>query len=165
MIKVTLPEQNKVDAHSDSPAVRQAALEAAQLYRTARVKAGDFNTGQYKLLANNCVTAVANVLNVIDASILGGKKKVVPQMLDKEVKQELSFESMVDECLRGSVSEEAKDEKDFIQFDATAHQVWEDVMTPVGKQSDMKARLKALKTEQDSTPQHDSSSTPSAPKL
>lgn len=148
MIKVELPEQVNQDLKSGDSSVRGKAQQTAKRYRDARIAAGNFNTGKYKLLANNCVTAVAHVLNKIDPSILGGKKKVIPPALDHEVKKEVSFESMVDECLRGKAIDMDAEHKDYIQFDALAHQVWNEVMTNVGasQQSNLKAKMQSLQS-------------------
>jgi|GEM_PF-4845880 hypothetical protein len=110
MIKVELPDSVEEDLKSSDKTIRQKAKETQQLYTAARVSAGDFNTTGYKLLGNNCVSAVANILNTLDPSILGGEKKIVPQLLDKKVEACTRLQSMVHEMLNPPPSKDSADE-------------------------------------------------------
>jgi hypothetical protein len=95
MIKVELPETVKYDLKSPDEKVLKKARETLALYTKAYAKASDFNTTGYKFFGNNCVSAVANVLNTLDPSILDGKKKIVPGALDSKVEEYTQSQSMV----------------------------------------------------------------------
>ena len=156
MIKVELPDHVSDELKSENITVKQKAKMKAQLFRDAKISASNFNADKYKLLEHNCVTAVANILNTVDPCILGGKKKVVPLVLDGNIKQATLLEAMVDESLRGNTMDKDKSkDKDFIQSDSVAHQIWEEVMTPVSqiKQKDMKQQLQSMATVNDEAPE------------
>lgn len=158
MLKVELPQQIENDLKSSDLDTLKNARTVAATYRKAKIRASDFNTGKYKLLANNCVSAVSHTLNSIDASILGGDKKINPLSLDSEVNKELSFEHMVQECLCGDIIEVNKQNINYIHSDPIAHQVWNDVMTDMSshKQKAMKSQLKAIHQQNDATQSKDS---------
>ncbi|QDP73330.1 hypothetical protein FOG18_12530 [Legionella israelensis] len=151
MIKVELPEQIEKDMKSQDLDVQNKAKMSKQLFNKARASASDFNVGQYKLLAHNCVTAVANVLNVIDQNILKGKKKVVPTILDDNIKNATLLQAMVDEALRGTSLPPSQKHKNYQQAHISS-EIWSNVMTDVNRhqQKTMKEDLKNL---------HDSPST------
>lgn len=116
MIKVELPVGVELDLKSGDSELEAQARKTKQLFRTAHARAGDFNTRNYKLLGNNCVTAVSNVLNIVDESLLTGAMKIVPTSLDSNVsgvaKKDALIESMIKEGILGSVAS-TDDELDY----------------------------------------------------
>ncbi|VVC75389.1 hypothetical protein AQUSIP_06790 [Aquicella siphonis] len=136
MIKVELPDSVEEDLKSSDKDIRQKAKETKKLYTTARIKAGDFNTTGYKLLGNNCVSAVANILNTLDSSILGGEKKIIPQFLDSKIAACTKVQSMVHEVLNPPPSADCSDEviptKKFYSG-GVPNSIWQQAMTTVSK--------------------------------
>jgi len=130
MLKVELPEQvinaSKSKIQSDE---KLDALETVQLYTNARKAAYRFNSKDYKLTQNNCVTAVGHTFNSIDPSILGGDKQVVPNFLDSKIAKETDLDKRVHQCIGGTDANYTQYGKD------DTHQIWESVMSTVGNSS------------------------------
>ncbi|VEG91155.1 hypothetical protein [Legionella spiritensis] len=148
MILVELPAQVEQNVKSADEAIKNQALATKKLFRTVKIEASTFNTRDYKLLDNNCVTAVANVLNTVDSNILQGKKKIVPTSLDSDVKNATLLAAMVDEGLRGTALPLQPDEqhKNYKQAHV-APEIWQEVMMPVGnkkQQRHMKQQLRDI---------------------
>ncbi|CAM3109323.1 Uncharacterised protein [Legionella steigerwaltii] len=159
MVKVDLPDQVLEEMKSNDSATRKKAIETKKLFDKAKSQASDFNTKDYKLLGNNCVSAVANVLNTIDPSILGGVHKIVPQVLDGNVDEALKLDAEVDSILRGTTlpQQQGKQHKDYTHAHV-ASEIWAQVMTPVSQQhqKDLKQQLQKSKQESiELTPEDD----------
>lgn len=148
MVKVDLPDQVIEDMKSDDQAIRKKAIETKKLFDKAKSSASDFNTKDYKLLGNNCVSAVANVLKTIKPSLLGGVHKVIPQVLDENMDGTLKLDAEVDSILRGTTlpQQHHKQHKDYTQAHISS-EIWANVMTPVNKQNqkDIKQQLQQSK--------------------
>ncbi|MCW8408814.1 TMEM222 family protein [Legionella sp. PATHC035] len=147
MIKVDLPEQVLEDMKSKDSATKKKALETRKLFDKAKSHASDFNTKDYKLLGNNCVSAVANVLNIIEPRILGGAHKIIPQVLDDNMDAALKLDEQVDSMLRGTMlPQQNKQHKDYTHAHLSS-EIWAQVMTPVSPQhqKDLKQELQKSK--------------------
>jgi hypothetical protein len=151
MIKVELPDTIKENLKSTNPHVQQQARQTMQLYTKVRSRAGDFNTTGYKLLGNNCVSAVANVLNTIDPTILEGKKKIIPQFLDAKVKECTKLQSMVYDAIGGSLDTSDSVPTKPLYSGGVPEGIWQDAMsttknsTALSQQTMMKNAMKTLK--------------------
>lgn len=150
MIKVELPESVSEALKSPEHNVRQTARKTQALYLKAKARAGDFDTKKYGLVSNNCVSAVANVLNILDPSILGQKNKIVPIFLDEKIKSYTALSRKIAQDL--SAQDYKTMEKDIkieqLQSGGVPSEIWSDVMsTPAQRQQEMKAKLAALKDE------------------
>jgi hypothetical protein len=155
MIKVELPDSVKHDLKSMKHEVRSKAAEKMQLYSKVFARASDFNTHKYALLSNNCVSAVANVLNTLEPSILAGQKKIVPQLLDSKIRECTKKESLMFDALNASKQEEDGITIKPLYSGGVPSKVWDEVMTSpqsdvkssADKQVAMKAKLRQLKQE------------------
>lgn len=148
MIKVELPESVSNALKSPKDDIRQRARETQALYLKAKARAGDFNTKKYGLVSNNCVSAVANILNILDPSILGQKNKIVPVFLDEKIKTYTAFSRKIAQDLNAeapySIENEIKIEQ--LQSGGVPSEIWSDVMsTPAQRQQEMKVKLASIK--------------------
>lgn len=148
MVKVDLPEQVLENLKSKNAAIKNKAMETRKLFYTAQSSASDFNTKDYKLLENNCVSAVANVLNTIEPKLLGGAHKIVPLVLDDNMDEALELDAKVDGILRGTtlLSQQKQPHKNYQQAHVPS-ELWEEVMTPVAQQhqKELKQKLQQSK--------------------
>lgn len=167
MIKIDLPDSVTLDLDSSNSQTAAQARKTKQLFQKVVSKASDFNAHDYHLLSHNCVTAVSNVLNIVDLGLLSGVMKVVPSSLDSNVKKvakkDAFLESMLEECILGTVAtDKTEDELDELYSPQTAAKVWREAMTSVDKikgnkaqdlQLDMKAQMKSMRNSSDNTPE------------
>ncbi|HHV7637034.1 TPA: hypothetical protein ACUNND_003324, partial [Legionella anisa] len=149
MIQVDLPDQVMEDMKSNDKDIKKKAIETKKLFDKAKSHASDFNTKDYKLLGNNCVSAAANVLNTIEPDLLGGLHKVIPQVLDDNVESVLKLDAAVDSILRGTILPQQHDQqhKDYTHAHISS-EIWENVMTPVGQQHQKELKQKLQQSKQ-----------------
>lgn len=144
MIKVELPSSVQDDLNSPDEHVRSEARKLQRLFIKAQSRAGDFGTTKYKLTENNCVSAVANVLNIIDPFILGGVKKIVPFLLDSKIESYTSVSSLVHDALNPTPDLESSDEiipTKKMYSGGVPHGFWQQAMTSVSEIKE-KAKVK-----------------------
>ncbi|STY31214.1 Uncharacterised protein [Legionella wadsworthii] len=155
MAKVELPDQVLEHMKSKDADVRKKAIETKKLFDKVKSSASDFNTKDYKLLGNNCVSAVANVLNTMEPSMLSGAHKIIPQVLDENMDEALKLDAEVDSMIRGTVLPQQQNatHKNYAHAHVSS-EIWNHVMAPVSPQhqKDIKQQLHQSKR-QNNVPQ------------
>lgn len=106
-IKVELPDSVEKALKSNNSQHRKEAQDILKRFVKAKAQASDFNTTDYKLWSNNCVSAVSNVLHNLDPSF--EPKQTKPWTQDDEVEQHTKSQQMLLEVLNFKSKPEVDD--------------------------------------------------------